>query len=111
MVLTEAGVIVYVSENVSKQTPFTQQQVIGSSIYDFAVEGDHKKIGTFLSRKKSKIPPRGCKDRTYPMHGERLFFHFRLKMKADFNHVNLMGHYRQIGEARMHYVHMATEAA
>ena len=71
--------------------------MMGKPLSDFVQDRDIYKISSFLSRKRSKLPPKYCNNVDYPSIGTRQFFHLRLKTDRDFNHFNIMGNYRRFG--------------
>eukprot|EP00095_Tigriopus_kingsejongensis_P004982 maker-scaffold96_size378025-snap-gene-2.44 protein:Tk04982 transcript:maker-scaffold96_size378025-snap-gene-2.44-mRNA-1 annotation:"methoprene-tolerant protein" len=107
IVLSELVDCVYVSPNVKRLTGIAQAELMGQPMLNFVHDEDKAKVKHFLSRQKNHLPS--------PVHsstdsgpstsatslappGKRQFFHFKFLIKGTFDHVNMMGHYKQIGE-------------
>ncbi len=105
VIMTEDGVVDYVSSNVARFAKIGQRDILGQSIFDLAHPKDARKLRMFLSRKKNKLPlkeeesaeQQGLSSRM-PERGCRQFFHFRLLTEDDYKPFNIMGHYRLVGK-------------
>lgn len=98
MVLAEDTTVLYTTPNVSSYAQTTQAELIGSRLLTHAHPDDHAKFLRHLGRQRSGLPAVDTGFNEMPAKGTRAFFHFRLRTpeSGEYEHFNIMGHYRRV---------------